>query len=140
MQTNFFNKMNDFSTKIYNQIIEAIPSLEDLNNKNTELLEFHIQNEYNAEIGDFFIQTSEENEIWIKTSHSYTTYKVDSVEELLYILEGLFFNELFWVVSYEDNDWDDTFLVLKDQEIKTEEGISYKVLSWNGKDDRFITA
>ncbi|WP_313376402.1 hypothetical protein [Chishuiella sp.] len=132
--------MNDFSTKIYNQIIEAIPSLEDLNNKNTELLEFHIQNEYNAEIGDFFIQTSEENEIWIKTSHSYTTYKVDSVEELLYILEGLFFNELFWVVSYEDNDWDDTFLVLKDQEIKTEEGISYKVLSWNGKDDRFITA
>lgn len=140
MQTNFFNKMNDFSTKIYNQIIEAIPSLEDLNNKNTELLEFHIQNEYKAEIGDLYIQTSEENEIWIKTSHPYTTYQVDSVEELLYILEGLFFNELFWVVSYEDNDWDDTFLVLKEQDIKTEEGISYKVLSWNGKDDRFITA
>lgn len=132
--------MNDFSTKIYNQIIEAIPSLEDLNNKNTELLEFHIQNEYKAEIGDLYIQTSEENEIWIKTSHPYTTYQVDSVEELLYILEGLFFNELFWVVSYEDNDWDDTFLVLKEQDIKTEEGISYKVLSWNGKDDRFITA
>lgn len=140
MQTNFFNKMNDFSTKIYNQIIEAIPSLEDLNNKNTELLEFHIQNEYKAEIGDLYIQTSEENEIWIKTSHPYTTYQVDSVEELLYILEGLFFDELFWVVSYEDNDWDDTFLVLKEQDIKTEEGISYKVLSWNGKDDRFITA
>lgn len=140
MQTNFFNKMNDFSTKIYNQIIEAIPSLEDLNNKNTELLEFHIQNEYKAEIGDLYIQTSEENEIWIKTSHPYTTYQVDSVEELLYILEGLFFNELFWVVSYEDNDWDDTFLVLKEQDIKTEEGISYEVLSWNGKDDRFITA
>jgi len=132
--------MNDFSTKIYNQIIEAIPSLEDLNNKNTELLEFHIQNEYKAEIGDLYIQTSEENEIWIKTSHPYTTYQVDSVEELLYILEGLFFNELFWVVSYEDNDWDDTFLVLKEQDIKTEEGIFYKVLSWNGKDDRFITA
>lgn len=140
MQTNFFNKMNDFSIKIYNQIIEVIPSLEGLQKKDTNLLEFHIENEYKAEIGDFFIQTSEENEIWIKTSHSYTTYKVDSVEELLYILEGLFFNELFWVVSYEDNDWDDTFLVLKEQDIKTEEGISYKVLSWNGKDDRFIAA
>lgn len=140
MQTNFLNKMNDFSIKIYNQIIEVIPILEGLQKKDTNLLEFHIENEYKAEIGDFFIQTSEENEIWMKTSHSYTTYKVDSVEELLYILEGLFFNELFWVVSYEDNDWDDTFLVLKEQDIKTEEGISYKVLSWNGKDDRFITA
>lgn len=140
MQTNFLNKMNDFSIKIYNQIIEVIPSLEGLQKKDTNLLEFHIENEYKAEIGDFFIQTSEENEIWIKTSHPYTTYQVDSVEELLYILEGLFFNELFWVVSYEDNDWDDTFLVLKEQDIKTEEGISYKVLSWNGKDDRFIAA
>ena len=50
------------------------------------------------------------------------------------------FNHLFWVVSYEDEDWDDTFLILKDQEIKMEEGISYKILSWNGNDDKVINS
>lgn len=132
--------MNDFSTTTYNQIIEALPDLVDLHKKDTELLEFHIENEYKSALGDLYIQTSEDDKIWIKTSHSFTTYEVDSVEELLYILEGLLYNELFWVVSYEDGDWDDTFLVLKDQEIKTEEGFTYKILSWNGKDDKVINA
>ena len=52
----------------------------------------------------------------------------------------MIFNVLFLVVSYEDNDWDDTFLILKEQEIKTEEGFTYKILSWNGKDDKIIEA
>lgn len=132
--------MNDFSTTIYNQIIEALPDLAELHKKDTELLEFHIENEYKSTLGDLYIQTSEDDKIWIKTSYPFTTYEVDSVEELLYILEGLLYNQLFWVVSYEDNDWDDTFLVLKDQEIKTEEGFTYNVLSWNGKDDKVINA
>lgn len=132
--------MNDFSTQIYNQLIEVLPNLNELHNQESELLEFHIENEYKAKIGDLYIQTSDNNEIWIKTNHPYTTYQVDAIEELLYILEGLFFNELFWVVSYEEEDWDDTFLILKDQDIKMEEGISYKILSWNGKDDKIITA
>ncbi|GGE98267.1 hypothetical protein GCM10010984_14810 [Chishuiella changwenlii] len=138
MQTNFLIKMNEFSTQLYNQIIEVLPELGGFHKKESEFLEFHIGNEYKTKIGDLYIQTSAENEIWIKTSHPYTTYQVDSAEELLYILEGLFFNELFWVVSYEDQDWDDTFLVLKDQDIKTEEGITYQVLSWNGKNDKTI--
>lgn len=132
--------MNDFSTHIYNQIIETVPDLADLQKKDTELLEFHIENEYKSTLGDLYIQTSDDDKIWVKTTYPFTTYEVDSVEELLYILEGLFFNQLFWVISYEDNDWDDTFLMLKDQEIKTEEGFTYKILSWNGKDDKVINA
>lgn len=140
MQTNFLIKMNGFSTQIYNQIIEAIPDLAGLQKKDSEFLEFHIENEYKAKLGDFYIQTSDNDEIWIKASHPFTTYQVDAVEELLYILEGLLYNELFWVVSYEEDGWDDTFLITKEQDIKTEEGITYHILSWNGKNDQLITA
>lgn len=139
MQANF-RKMNDFSIKIYNQIIEAIPDFTGLHKKDTELLEFHIENEYKSTFGDLYIQISDDDKIWIKSSFPFTTYEVDSVEELLYILEGLLFKQLFWVISYDDGDWDDTFLMLKDQEIKTEEGFTYKILSWNGKDDKVINA
>ena len=139
MQFNF-TKMNEYSTKIYNQIIEIFPDLEGQNKQNTDLLEFHIENEYKANLGDITIQTSENEEIWIRATHSYTNYKVDSVEELIYIIEGLIYNELYWVVSYEDEDWDDTFLMMKDQEVRTEEGFTYKILSWNGKDDKVIKA
>ena len=132
--------MNEYSTKIYNQIIEIFPDLEGQNKQNTDLLEFHIENEYKANLGDITIQTSENEEIWIRATHSYTTYQVDSVEELIYIIEGLIYNELYWVVSYEDEDWDDTFLMMKDQEVRTEEGFTYKILSWNGKDDKVIKA
>ena len=139
MQANF-RKMNDFSTHIYNQLVEALPDLAGLHTKNTELLEFHIENEYKSTFVDLYIQTSDDDKIWIKSSFPFTTYEVDGVEELVYILEGLLFNQLFWVISYDDGDWDDTFLMLKDQEIKTEEGFTYKILSWNGKDDKVINA
>lgn len=139
MQLNF-TKMNEYSTKIYNLIIEAFPDLEGQNKQGTELLEFHIENEYKSALGDLYIQTDDDNKIWLRATSPYTTYHIDSPEELFYILEGLIFNELFWVVSYEDNDWDDTFLILKEQEIKTEEGFNYKILSWNGKDDKIIEA
>jgi hypothetical protein len=132
--------MNEYSTHIYNQIIEVFPDLKDQNKQDTDLLEFHIQNEYNAELGDIYVQTSENDEIWIRATHPFSTYQVDAVEELIYIIEGLIYNELFWVISYEEDDWDDTFLMLKDQEIKTEEGFTYKILSWNGKDDKVIKA
>jgi len=107
---------------------------------NFRKIEFHIENEYKSTFGDLYIQTSDDDKIWIKSSFPFTTYEVDSVEELLYILEGLLFNQLFWVISYDDGDWDDTFLMLKDQEIKTEDGFTYKILSWNGKDDKVINA
>ncbi len=139
MQANF-RKMNDFSANIYTEIVEALPDLTGLHKKESELLEFHIENEYKSALGDLYIQTSDDDKIWIKTSHPFTTYEVDTVEELLYILEGVLFNELFWVISYEKDDWDDTFLILKNQEIKTEEGFNYKILSWNGKDDKVINA
>ncbi|MDM1071006.1 hypothetical protein HX001_00705 [Empedobacter brevis] len=132
--------MNDFSANIYTEIVEALPDLTGLHKKESELLEFHIENEYKSALGDLYIQTSDDDKIWIKTSHPFTTYEVDTVEELLYILEGVLFNELFWVISYEKDDWDDTFLILKNQEIKTEEGFNYKILSWNGKDDKVINA
>ena len=57
--------MNEYSTKIYNQIIEIFPDLECQNKQNTDLLEFHIENEYKANLGDITIQTSEnEDEVF----------------------------------------------------------------------------
>ena len=137
MQVNF-RKMNEYSTEIYNQIIETFPDLEGQNESNNNLLKFHLENEYKSTFGDLYIETSEDDKIWVRANFPFTTYEVDSTEELFYILEGLMYNELFWVISYEGEDWDDTFLILKDQEIKIEEGITYHILSWNGKNDQTI--
>lgn len=132
--------MNEFSSDIYRQIVQIFPTLEDLNQKDTPLLEFFFENEHNAPIGGLYIQTSEEDEIWIKAEHPYTSYRIDEIEELFYILGGLVSNELYWVISYEEGDWDDTFFVTKDQDIDKEEGYTYKIMSWNGEKDQLLSA
>ena len=132
--------MNTFSTEVYNQIIALFPQLEGLNKQNTDLLEFELENDSNAPLGNIYIQTSEDDQIWIRATYPYTTYAVDSVEELIYIIGGIISNEMFWVVSYEEEEWDDSFFAPKGYELEMEEGITYKILSWNGEEDQTITA
>lgn len=132
--------MNEFSTEVYNEIITIFPQLEGLNKQNSELLEFELENDNDAEIGNLYIQTSEDDHIWLKADHTYTMYNLDSVEELIYILGGLISNEMFWVVSYDDEEWDDTFFAIKGHEMEMEEGITYKILSWTGSEDAIINS
>lgn len=130
--------MNPYSTEVYNEIIALFPQLEGLNKQDTDLLEFKFENDHETQMGSIYVQTSEDDQIWIRADHFYTTYAVDSVEELIYILGGLISNEMFWVVAYEEEEWDDSFFALKDHEIEMEQGIDYKILSWDGKEDQFI--
>ena len=132
--------MNTFSTEVYNQIIALFPQLEGLNKQDTDLLEFELENDSNAPLGNIYIQTSEDDYIWIRATYPYTTYAVDSVEELIYIIGGIISNEMFWVVSYDEEEWDDSFFAPKGYELEMEEGITYKILSWNGEEDQTITA
>ena len=132
--------MNEFSTEVYNEIITIFPQLAGLNKQNSELLEFELENENNSPMGNLFIQTSEDDHIWLKAGHAFTIYALDSVEELVYILGGLISNEMFWVVSYDQEEWDDTFFAIKGHEIEMEEGITYKILSWDGTEDQIINA
>lgn len=132
--------MNTFSTEVYNEIIALFPQLEGLNKQDTDLLEFELENDSNAPLGDIYIQTSEDDQIWIRATYPYTTYAVDSVEELIYIIGGIISNEMFWVVSYDEEEWDDSFFAPKGYELEMEEGITYKILSWNGEEDQTITA
>ena len=132
--------MNTFSTEVYNQIITLFPQLEGLNKPDTDLLEFELENDTNAPLGNIYIQTSEDDHIWIRATYPYTTYAVDSVEELIYIVGGIISNEMFWVVSYDEEEWDDSFFAPKGYELEMEEGITYKILSWNGEEDQTITA
>ena len=44
------------------------------------------------------------------------------------------------VVSYDEEEWDDSFFAPKGYELEMEEGITYKILSWNGEEDQTITA
>ena len=132
--------MNTFSTEVYNQIIALFPQLEGLNKQDTDLLEFELENDSNAPLGNIYIQTSEDDHIWIRATYPYTTYAVDSVEELIYIIGGIISNEMFWVVSYDEEEWDDSFFAPKGYELEMEEGITYKILSWNGEEDQTITA
>lgn len=130
--------MNPYSTEVYNEIIALFPQLEGLNKQDTDLLEFKFENDHETQMGSIYVQTSEDDQIWIRADHFYTTYAVDSVEELIYILGGLISNEMFWVVAYEEEEWDDSFFALKGHEIEMEQGIDYKILSWDGKEDQFI--
>ena len=130
--------MNPYSTEVYNEIIALFPQLEGLNKQDTDLLEFKFENDHETQMGSIYVQTSEDDQIWIRADHLYTTYAVDSVEELIYILGGLISNEMFWVVAYEEEEWDDSFFALKGHEIEMEQGIDYKILSWDGKEDQFI--
>ena len=132
--------MNSFSTQVYNEIISIFPQLEGLNKQNSDLLEFHLENDNQSALGDLFIQTSDDDQIWIRASHPFTTYAVENVEELIYIIGGIVSNEMFWVVAYEEDEWDDSFFVLKGQEIDLEQGITYKLLCWNGLEDQNIKA
>ena len=132
--------MNTFSTEVYNQIIALFPQLEGLNKQDSDLLEFELENDTNTPLGNIYIQTSEDDQIWIRATYPYTTYAVDSVEELIYIIGGIISNEMFWVVSYDEEDWDDSFFAPKGYELEMEEGITYKILSWNGEEDQTITA
>ena len=132
--------MNSFSTEVYQEIITIFPQLEGLNKQDTELLEFHLENDNQSPLGDLFIQTSNDDQIWIRASHAFTTYAVENVEELVYIIGGIVSNEMFWVVAYEEEEWDDSFFVLKGQEIDLEEGITYKLLCWDGQEDQNIKA
>jgi len=132
--------MNPYSTEVYNQIITLFPQLEGLNKPNTELLEFELENDFKSVLGSIFIQTSEDDQIWIRAQYPFTTYAVDSVEELIYILGGIISNEMFWVVAYDEDEWDDSFFAIKGYELEMEEGITYKILSWNGEEDQTITA
>lgn len=130
--------MNPYSTEVYNEIIALFPQLEGLNNQESDLLEFKFENDHETQMGSIYVQTSEDDQIWIRADHFYTTYAVDSVEELIYILGGLISNEMFWVVAYEEEEWDDSFFALKGHEIEMEQGIDYKILSWDGSEDQFI--
>lgn len=132
--------MNPYSTEVYNQIITLFPQLEGLNKPNTELLEFELENDFKSVLGSIFIQTSEDDQIWIRAQYPFTTYAVDSVEELIYILGGIISNEMFWVIAYDEDEWDDSFFAIKGYELEMEEGITYKILSWNGEEDQTITA
>jgi len=131
--------MNQFSTEIYNQIIAILPQLEGQNKLGTELLEFELENENDSALGNLFIQTSEDDQIWIRATHPYTTYAVDSVEELIYIIGGILSNEMFWVVAYDDGEWDDSFFAIKGHEMEMEDFITYNILSWDGSQDETIT-
>ncbi|HEY4538968.1 MAG TPA: hypothetical protein VIG94_03030 [Faecalibacter sp.] len=130
--------MNQFSTEIYHQIIAIFPQLEGLNKQDTELLEFELENDNPSALGNLFIQTSEDDQIWIRATHAFTTYAVDSVEELIYIIGGIVSNEMFWVVAYEDDEWDDSFFAIKGHELQLEDFITYKFLSWDGTEDHII--
>lgn len=132
--------MNSFSTAVYQEIINIFPQLEGLNKQNSALLEFHLENDNLSALGDLYIQTSDDDQIWIRASHPYTTYAVENVEELVFIIGGIISNEMYWVIAFEDEDWDDSFFVIKGQEIDLEEGITYKILSWNGLEDQKIKA
>ena len=130
--------MDTFSNSVLDDIIHHFPELQNKNNQATDFLELDIPSTNNSSFGGLVIQTTADKDIWIRNYHKYSAYSVDTTDELIKILEGVFADHILWVIGFNDNEWVETTLIKKVGKIETEKGVTYNVLSWSGKSDRIF--
>ncbi len=130
--------MNDFSYYVYQKLIKKIPECGNTESNSSEFLELNISAPYNALIGGLVIQTTEDNCIWIRSHHPYTGYSIDTTEEMIKVITGVLSNQILWVVGFKSDEWFQTTLINDINDLKTEKGVKYQILSWSGKLDKVV--
>ena len=128
--------MDILSKSILEQISYNFPELIYKHNSETTFLELDIPTLNNSKLGGLVIQTTAEKDIWIRNYHPYSAYSVDTIEELITIMQGVLTNKILWVIALKDGEWFETTLINEAADIETEKGVTYTVLSWSGTSDR----
>jgi len=128
--------MDCFSLMIKDQLLKEFPEWESYVGADTEQLEIDIPSKFESELGGIVIQTTEDKSILIRNYLPCTGYWVENFSELLLLIKGIFLDEILWIIENENGEWVGTTLINRDSEMKSNPGISYKVLSWSGSLDR----
>ncbi len=132
--------MDDFSNLLLKQIVERIPAFKNRQDVSSEFLTLDLPVKNNAKFGGLVIQTTVDKDIWIRSYPGYSAYCVDSIDELVKIVEGVLKDEILWVIAFKEEDWLETTLIKCNYEIEKENGVTYYIYSWSGTLDNIILA
>lgn len=131
--------MNQFSTSLLNELIELFPDFAGKANQETEFLELEIPSIGIGNIGGVVIQTTEDNDIWLRNYFPYSACSVDDSKELVTLLKEIFEDNMIWIIGMKEGEWIETTLARKLDDVDLEDGVTYNVLSWSGSLDETVT-
>ena len=131
--------MNDFSTNVYQELLKTFPDWENIISLSSEFLELDVSASNNALIGGLVIQTTEDNSIWIRNYHPCSGYTCDTIEEMIKVISGVLSDQILWVIGFKSDEWFETTLINEINDLQTEKGIRYQILSWSGKFDKVVS-
>ncbi|MDB5200975.1 MAG: hypothetical protein JWQ27_384 [Ferruginibacter sp.] len=130
--------MNKYSWEVYAELTKSFPDLRNLVSTEGELLIVDKPSGSQGNIGGVVIQTTEDNDLWVRVYAGNSAYCVDDTKELISILEGLFTDQVLWVVAYYNSEWHETTLIQNKAQLKIEADIVYNIYSWSGRLDEVI--
>ncbi len=131
--------MDSLSNSVLDTIVTHFPELPKTYNPLTEFLELEIASPTNKSFGGLVIQTTANKDVWVRNYYKCSAYSVDTIDELIMIMKGVFADEIFWVIGFQNDEWIETTLINKGQDVETEKGVTYHVLSWSGNFDKQFT-
>ena len=129
--------MNAFSSSLAATLTEHFPLLE--NQSEGDYMTLVLPNPNKADIGGLVIQTSEDNELWIRIFPGHSAYLTDSEDDLISIINGVLNDEIFWVIGWKNEEWFETSLVYSTEDIEAAPDVMHYVFSWSGEKDVTIT-
>ena len=130
--------MTENSSTILKVLANNFPEFEKLVSVENNLITIDKPSDTNAQIGGLVIQTTKDNEIWVRIYQPFSAYSVDNLEELLEIIKGVFADEILWVTAFNGMEWYETTLIQNIGQLELEPGIVYNVFSWSGKLDKTV--
>jgi hypothetical protein len=130
--------MDIFSNSVLVDITNRFPEFQNKHNQTSKFLELDLPSKNNSNFGGLVIQITADKDIWIRNYQKYSAYSVDTTEELLKIVEGIFTDDILWVIGFKDTEWIETTLIKNGEDIETEKGVTYNILSWSGKADKIF--
>jgi len=131
--------MNDFSTNVYQELLKTFPDWENIISLSSEFLELDVSASNNALIGGLVIQTTEDNSIWIRNYHPFSGNSCDTIQEMIKVILGVLSDQILWVTGFKSDEWFETTLINEINDLQTEKGIRYQILSWSGKFDKVVS-
>jgi hypothetical protein len=132
--------LNEFSVSLYEELQTRFPSLQSIYEANNGLLQANFPCPYSSLLGGMIVQTTKENDIWLRIHPACSAYSVDSAEELTRIMQEVLQDEIIWVIGFQLDAWAETTLIRHKGELQLESGIVYHLYSWSGKLDTTIKA
>ena len=130
--------MNNFSSYVYKELIKTFPEWRNIKSPSLKFLELDIPAPNNALIGGLVLQTMKDKTIWVRNYHPCSGYWVDTTEEMIKIITSIMSDQILWVIAFKSDEWFETTFVNNINDLKTENGVRYQILSWSGKFDKMF--